>query len=255
MSTITNPFEKAKVDVAEKVRKLLAQAEDRAATAEEAQTFTMKAQELMSKYSIDLAMVSDAAKADELIAKGLVVQGPYASHKVGLLNAVARTNDCRAIYTSLPRGWKHVEVVGYPSDVEWVEILTRSLEIQLASALAASMRKKPGHVHGRTYAVGFVEGFIAEVNKRLHQARKDAVSVAESVRPADGSGGRSVALVLVAKARRVDDEFRVRHPRTRTVYSQVRLRSWDGYEPGRAAGSRATLARGSIGDARRSLGA
>lgn len=254
MSSTTTPFaDRARIDVAEKVRKLLAQAEDRAATAEEAQTFTMKAQELMSKYSIDLAMVTDVARADELTAKGWVVEGPYAGHKVGLISAVARTNDCRAIYASLPEGRKRVEVVGFQADVEWVETLFRSLEIQLVAALAAAMRRKPGHVHGRTYAVGFVEGFIAEVNSRLHQARQEAVAVATADRPEQGS--RSVALVLVAKAKRVEDEFRVRHPRTRTVYSQVRLRSWAGYEPGRAAGSRASLARGSIGDTRRSLGA
>jgi hypothetical protein len=259
MSTTT--FEEARAEMAEKVRKLLAKAEDPASPPEEARSFTAKAQEIMTKYSIDLAMIADADKVDELVGKGWTVEGPYAGKKVGLISAVARTNDCRAIYAHLSEGRKHVEVIGFPSDVEWVQTLSRSLEVQLMASLAAAMRRKPAHVHGRTFAAAFVEGFIAEVNQRLQQARRDAVAAAQAAQSepgaADGTAGSGrdrLALVLVAKAERVDEEFRVRHPRARTVYSQVRLRSWEGYGPGRAAGSRATLARGSIGGSRRRLG-
>jgi len=268
MSTVTDhspsAFQRAKDEVAEKVRKLLAQAEDPAATPEEAQTFTVKAQQLMTKYSIDLAMVTDSVAPDQVVARSWTIESPYAVHKVSLVNAVARANDCRAIYAELPGGRKLIEVVGHPSDLEWVETLSRSLEVQLAAALAAAMVTRPPGVHGRTFAVGFVQGFASEVARRLHQARQDAVATAAAdhapPRPWPGAGvdgpsaPPSVALVLVAKAQRVEEEFTIRHPRARTVYRQTRLRSWSGYSPGRAAGRRATLARGSIGGARRSLG-
>jgi uncharacterized protein DUF2786 len=238
-------FRRTKEEVADKVRKLLAQAEDPAATPEEAQTFSMKAQQLMTKYAIDLALVVDAAKADRIDTAGWVLHGPYASHKVTMVSAVARANDCRAIFTDLPRGEKRIDIVGFPTDLEWVETLSRSLEIQLLGALARAMRERPEGVHGRTYAVGFVQGFISEVATRLHRARQAAVA-ASTAEHADAGGGSSVALVLVAKQERVDDEFRVRHPAARTVYRQVRLRSWAGYGPGRAAGRNATVARGSL---------
>jgi uncharacterized protein DUF2786 len=259
MGAVTTTFDKTKEEVADKVRKLLAQAEDPAATPEEAQAFTMKAQQLMTKYAIQLAMVADAGRADELTATGWLVPGPYASHKVTLVSAVARSNDCRALYADLGGGRKRIEVVGFASDVEWVQTLSRSLDVQLASALAAGMRERPAHVHGRTYAVGFIQGFIAEVQARLHRARQSAVAAAEAEaarqpRPADGAGS-SVALVLVRKRERVEQEFTVRFPSTRTVYSSTRLRSWSGYEPGRAAGRRATISRGAVGDRRRSLSA
>jgi hypothetical protein len=261
MST-TDTFRRTKEQIADKVRKLLAQAEDRAATPEEAQSFTVKAQQLMTKYSIELAMVGDGREAHQLVEESWTVEGPHASHKIHMINAVARTNDCRSIYADLPHGRKRIQVVGYPVDVAWVQTLSRSLEIQLLGALASAARDKPADVHGRTFAVAFVQGFIAEVGGRLHRARQEAVDTAQraSDQPASGETGgghaaTAVALVLVAKSRRVDDEFKVRHPRTRTVYSNVRLRSWSGYDPGRAAGRRASLARGSVGEPRRGLGA
>jgi hypothetical protein len=265
-----NDFEKTKREVAEKVRKLLTQAEDPAVTPEEAQAFTMKAQQLMTKYSIELAMVSDAAHADDLVETGWTIESPYATHTVNLVSAVARANDCRAIYSDLPGGRKHIEVVGYPADVDWVQTLSRSLEIQLASALASAARHKPDDVHGRTFAVGFIQGFNAEINGRLREARRAAVAAAESARHDQrrdaarqaldageqlGPPPDSVALVLVAKGERVEEEFMVRHPGSRTVYRHVRLQSWSGYAPGRAAGRRASLARGSVGGARRGLSA
>ena len=241
--------QKAKQEVADKVRKLLNQAEDPAATPEEAQAFTMKAQELMTRYAIDLAMVVDAVHADQLTGRGWDLPGPYAGQKVLLVNAVAQTNDCRAIYTNLGGGRKRIEVIGYAHDVEWVRTLSASLDIQMLSALAAAVRAKPAHVHGRTFSVGFVEGFAREVHGRLRQARRQAVAGADAARVAEGAAttSSSVALVLVAKSERVEDEFKVRHPQTRTVARQVKLRSWSGYEPGRAAGRQASLARGSLG--------
>ncbi|HEX5266127.1 MAG TPA: DUF2786 domain-containing protein [Acidimicrobiales bacterium] len=261
--TTTATFEKVKADVAEKVRKLLVQAEDPAATPEEAQTFTAKAQQLMTKYAIDLAMITDAERVDRVMERGWKIEGPYAAHKVSLVNAVSRANDCRAIYTPLDGGARYIEVVGFPTDVEWVETLSASLVFQLTVVLAAAMRVKPARVHGRTYAVGFVEGFVQEVSGRLHQARRDAVAAADAERRAgaglDGSpfgpigsrpDGRSVELVLVAKARQVEDEFKVRFPGARSVSRYTRLASWAGYGPGRDAGRRADLARGSVGTRR-----
>ena len=249
-------FDKTKQEVADKVRKLLTQAEDPAATPEEAQAFTMKAQQLMLKYSIELAMISDATTAGQLVEQGWTVDAPYASHKVSLISAVARANDCRAIYTDLSAGRKRVDVVGYPGDVEWVQTLSASLTFQLAAALADAAACKPDHVHGRTFAVGFIQGFVAEVAGRLQQARRAAMAEAERDRePAVGFATESsVALVLVAKQERVEAEFVVRHPLSRTVHRHVRLQSWSGYDPGRAAGRRVSLARGAV-KGRRTLSA
>jgi hypothetical protein len=147
-----------------------------------------------------------------------------------------------------------------------VETLYRSLLVQLTAALGAARRHKPAGVHGRTFAVGFAHGFVHEVSDRLKQARRAAVQAAEAARMnpagfepgaagAGGSGGGpSVALVLVAKQHRVDEEYRVRFPGARSVHRYTRLSSWSGYQPGRDAGRRASLARGAVAP-RRSLSA
>jgi len=253
MSTIDTTFRRTKQEVADKVRKLLAKAEDPAATVEEAESCTAKAQQLMTKYAIDLAMVADGTRAEQFVERGWVVEGPYAAHKISIINAVARANDCRAIYTDLRGGRKRIDVVGYPTDVEWVQTLSRSLEVQLAIALTAALRYKRPDVHGRTFSVAFVEGFATEISARLQRARRAAVAEADAAREADEGRGPSVALVLVAKSERVEREFTVRYPRARTVHRHVRLLSWSGYDPGRAAGRRATLARGAVATGRQAV--
>jgi len=72
--------------------------------------------------------------------------------------------------------------------------------------------------------------------------------------PATADGVPSVALVLAAKDKRVDDEFKVHFPHVRTLHRYVRLQSWSGYQPGRDAGSRAQLAKAPL-SGRRSLSA
>jgi len=255
MTTTDSTFRRAKLDVADKVRKLLNKAEDPAATAEEAEALTAKAQQLMTKYAIDLAMVADGARAEQFTERGWTVNGPYAAHKISIINAVARANDCRAIYTDLRGGRKRIDVVGYPTDVEWVETLSRSLEVQLAAALTAALRQKRPDVHGRTFSVAFVQGFATEISSRLQRARRAAVAEADAARATTmgADSNPSAALVLVAKSERVEEEFMVRHPQARTVHRRVRLLSWSGYDPGRAAGRQATLARGAVGTGRRGV--
>ena len=259
-------FEEMRADMADKVRKLLTQAENPGATPEEAATFTAKAQQLMTKYSIDLAMVVDAGRTDDVMVKVWRVNGPYSAHKLDMVFAAARSNDCRAIYARLGDGAHQVSVVGFPHDVDWVRTLSASLDLQLSIALAQASGAKPEWVHGRTFAVGFVKGFTDEVGERLSRARRQAVADAVSAFAAErepagprptGTGadeGPSVALVLAAKDKRVDDEFKVHFPHVRTMQRYVRLQSWSGYQPGRDAGSRAQLAKAPL-SGRRSLSA
>ena len=248
-TSVETTFRRTKQDVADKVRKLLAKAEDPAATPEEAESCTAKAQQLMTKYAIDLAMVADPARADALTERGWTVEGPYASHKVTIINAVARANDCRAIYAELTGGRKRIDVVGFASDAEWVETLSRSLEVQLASALAAAVRSKPAGVHGRTYSVAFVQGFASEISSRLQRGPPGGRGRGRRgpARATDGRAGWATSRMCRpprwSSSPRPSGSRRsslVRHPSARTVYKQVRLRSWSGYAPGRAAGRRAS---------------
>ena len=89
--------------VRKRIRALLAKAEapDQAA---EAETFTAKAQDLMTRHAIDEALL--AAAGDEAVTVGarrVHLQNPYATAKTSLLNAVATANRCKVIY---PTDWQ-----------------------------------------------------------------------------------------------------------------------------------------------------
>lgn len=259
-------FAELKEQMAEKVKKLLRLAEDPAATPEEAQAFTAKAQQMMSKYAIDLAMISDAHDIDQLVAERIVIADPYARRKVSLANSVARANDCRGIYstfyTTAGKKAYYIEIVGYATDVDWVKTLYASLEVQLASALTRDAKRRSPNENGRTWSVNYIDGFSAAISNRLTAAKREAKAQAEreqweaNINPAPGTEppfGPSVALVLADKAKQVESEFKVRHPRTRTVSSRSTYSS-SGHNSGAAAGQTASLARGSVGGHKPGLG-
>ena len=80
--------------VLSRIRGLLAKAE--ATTfAEEAATLSAKAQDLMTRYAIDTAVVDAEAHtslSDQVITRRLLVDNPYPEAKVQLLNCVADSN-------------------------------------------------------------------------------------------------------------------------------------------------------------------
>ena len=74
----------------EKVRKLLALAEDPAATPHEAETFTAKAAELIAAYGIDEALLAATKPNEKNIEKRvMVMHAPYARDKSTLAYGVA----------------------------------------------------------------------------------------------------------------------------------------------------------------------
>jgi hypothetical protein len=127
-----------------KIRKLLAKAEDPAATPEEAQTYTAKAAELMAAYGIDRALLAEQDPASDFVGDRVVVlDAPYALDKAALLSSVALALRCRAVRRvrqagrAGPRPTKQVSIhlFGFDSDLLRVEILFTSLLLQEQSAL------------------------------------------------------------------------------------------------------------------------
>ena len=94
----------------------------------------------------------------------------------------------------------------------------------------------------------FLEGFTSEIGGRLRQAAAEAKANAARAQDPD-RGGRSVALVLADKAKRVESELKAKVGRLSTSRLSGSL-SYSGFEQGRAAGRDATLTRGSVPDSR-----
>ena len=128
-----------------RVRAFLAKAESTPYPAE-AETFTAAAQAMMARHSIDHALLMAAGRtpSDEPTARRVGVDNPYEAPKVSLLDAIASANRCRTVWN---KAFGFVNVIGYPTDLDSVELIFTSLLVQ---ATAAMTREGQRTRRGRT---------------------------------------------------------------------------------------------------------
>lgn len=232
------------------VRKLLAKA-DRAATPEEAQTYTAKAVELMARHGIDEALLAAADPGrDEIGSQHVPMDDPYSAGKARLLAWVSSALRCRAL---LHEAWggkvSAVTVFGFASDRERVELLYTSLLLQAGTQL---LRQRPAR-RGESVAAyrrSWLHGYAVEVHRRLAAAEQGAATE----RPEPPPGGRSVALVLADRTDRVDRAYAEAFPGV--ARARRTTLSGSGFTAGAAAGERADLGGSAVGTGhQRALGA
>jgi Protein of unknown function (DUF2786) len=222
------------------VRKLLAKAE-RAATAAESEIYTAKAVELMARHGIDAALLAAADPGrDEIGPLRIAMQDPYSAGKARLLGWTAAALGCRWV---LHGAWAGkvaaVTVFGHASDRERVEVLYTSLLLQATAQLVRIRPPWPGESVA-AYRRSWLEGFAAQVHRRLVEAEERAAGAA--ARAADDSPGRGVALVLADRRRHVDQQFATEFPGLATLRPSVL--SGSGRGAGALAGQRADLGDG-----------
>ncbi|MEV3934380.1 DUF2786 domain-containing protein [Glycomyces sp. NPDC049804] len=233
----------------ERVRQLLAIAEDPATSPEAAEVHTAKAMELLAKYGIDAALLHDSGeRPDHVEGRRIDLPGPYALEKVFLYNAVARPLRCKLIEitTRDDHGKRRIHIFGYTADLDRAHMLYTSLLHQQAIALIAA----PGPVGGESKAAfkrSFCHAFASTVRERLTAIERRARAANSST-----DGGRSTDLVLVDRNRAVAAEFKSAYPRTHS--SGRRRLSGTGRDAGRAAGQRADLGGSRIATGRRAIG-
>jgi Protein of unknown function (DUF2786) len=231
------------------VRKLLAKAE-RAATAAESEIYTAKAVELMARHGIDAALLAASDPGSDAIGPLRIgMQDPYSAGKARLLGWTAAALGCRWV---LHGAWggkvAAVTVFGHASDRERVEVLYTSLLLQATSQLVRVRPPRPGESVA-AYRRSWLEGFAAQVHRRLVEAEERAAT------HASGTSSGGVAVVLADRRRRVAEQFATTYPRLAMV--RPRGLSGSGRAAGVLAGQRADLGGGAglgVG-ARRALGA
>lgn len=218
--------------VLKRIRALLAKAEatDHAA---EAETFTAKAQDLMTRHAIDEALLTAAGDAAiTVVAKRVHLQSPYATTKTSLLNAVATANRCKVIY--LDR-LAIATVVGVPVDVDQVEMLFTSLIIQATRAMAEAGTARAGSFdRSATFRRSFLAAYAVRIGERL----TDATSAATT------SYGNELVPLLKQRDDAVTAEFERLFPFTREIrggYFDPR-----GWAAGQRAADRAVFTAGRI---------
>ena len=176
--------------ILEKVRKLLAKAEDPGCTPAEAEALTDKAAQLIAKYGVDRALLAATApQTDPLGDLVLDVAPPYALDKAGLLSTVAGALRCRSVRrkTWTPAGYAYaMHLFGFSSDLERVELLYTSLLVQ--ASLGLSVAEIPGWDSPAAFRRSWLVGFAYAIGERLRLAEQRASDAAHDDRPVSRVG-------------------------------------------------------------------
>lgn len=213
-----------------RVRSLLAKAEATTFPAE-AEAFSAKAQELISRHSLDEALLGAGDAKVTPFARRIGIDHPYESEKASLLDAVARANRCQVVWSP---EFGFATVFGFDADVDAVDLLHASLLVQAHRAMARDEPPggKAGRARLRSFRQSFLIGYAVRIGERLAEA--DRAALADSV---------DTARLLPVLASR---ETQVREARERAFPRTVRGRGFrvgseEGWESGRTAANRATL--------------
>lgn len=220
--------------VLEKVRALLAKAESTAFQAE-AEALTAKAQELMARHAIDDAVTHAKAEvgAERPSARRLPVDDPYAEAKSHLLHVVADAN-------SVPSVWHErfamMTIVGFPADLDAVELLFTSLLVQATKAMLAKGSVTDGA--GRSRTRSFRQSFLLAFAHRIHERLVMAATVAR--RQAEKDLGESLLPVLADRSHMVDEKLDAMFPHLVSKRGPS-ITNEAGWRAGRIAAELATL--------------
>jgi hypothetical protein len=231
--------------VVEQIAKLLALAENHAATPAEAATAAKRAQALMEKYEIQRSIVDHKREVGEDgdLENEALWSGKQRTSWIAILaEEIARLYSCRTV-TVFDRAQAPVvmTLLGHEQDTQVVRYFFTSISRDIERLTQEALDW--GTIHGRTGANNFRMGAVATVIERLKEARKEAEAafVREAwLKSASAVADARQALMRTAdhrlsKASAVEDMMR----RTFEGLRQGRVGA-SNYDPeARAAGERA----------------
>ncbi|MGH3550144.1 MAG: DUF2786 domain-containing protein [Pseudonocardiaceae bacterium] len=216
-----------------RVRALLAKAES-TTFPDEAEALSAKAQELMSRYSLERIVIDSAGSPGSdpqpAAARRLWLDNPYVAAKALLVGAVAEANRCRSV---LSEGLGFTTVLGDEVDLEIVELLSTSLLVQATRAMvsAGSQTTRTGRSRTRSYRQSFLIAYATRIGERLTTARDvGTAAVADPAR---------LLPVLAAREQVVDELFESMFPQS--VSRSYSVGNASGWYAGRAAADLAVL--------------
>jgi len=220
-------------DLLDRVRKLLAKAEDEGCSAAEAEALTAKAAELMARYGIDRALLGALhPETDKPGDRVFSLANPWGDIKRHLLAGLATALRCQCVQTQTEQGTR-LHVFGYSCDLERADILFTSLLVQMARALAQQAAPGAGV---RAWRRSWMLGYCAAVVARVRAAEEAAVASAPAAAPE--AGGSSAALVLADRSLVVRRQVAAAYPRLRK--SRITY-SGNGYGAGYREGQKADI--------------
>ena len=217
------------------IRALLAKAEATTFDAE-AESFTAKAQEMMTRHSIDAAVLASAYKASGaqhgVESRRVHIDNPYADEKATFLSIIADVNGARAVWSPGPG---FVTVMGFPVDLHLTDLLFTSLLVQATHA-AAESTSVDRRSRTPSYRRAFLLSYAYRIGERLEAAKQQTSAAAAE------DYGASLLPILADRQAAVDAAYEEAFPNS----TPMKGRSLDaaGFHAGRAAADRAHIGAG-----------
>jgi hypothetical protein len=220
---VTEPNDK----ILGRVQALLAKAES-TEFPEEAEALFAKAQELITRYSIDETVARTRSSTDKPELRKLQMEPPYASAKFTLISAVGRANDITVV------GDQNylVTLIGFRTDLDAVEMLFASLVIQATRAMFAAGYSLAGN-RVRAFRHSFLVAFAHHIEQRLREARVRTESEVAT------ETGMALVPLLDAKRSAIEQLAAEEFPNVRM--KRASMSHAGGYLAGRDAAERADL--------------
>lgn len=165
--------------ILEKIRKLVAQANDSGTTEAEAEAFAARAAELMARHGVEQALLDSARdpKDDPLEHKAIVLEAPYGHERGLLLSGIGRALSVKVYWNR--RG---ATLVGRRSDIERTEQLYTQLLLFAVTHLKQPVdvgwrRYDPteSRIYTQQYRKSWIIGFAQMIAVRMYRAHKKAV--------------------------------------------------------------------------------
>jgi hypothetical protein len=210
--------------VLDRVRALLAKAESTDFPAE-AEAYSAKAQELIARHSIEEALTARDHAEVTPFARRIGVDHPYESEKAGLLDAVARANHGRTVWSP---EFGFSTVFGFDADIDAVELLYTSLLVQANRAMVRDEPAK-GKARIKAFRRSFLVAYAVRIGERLSAATGGEIQQHADLLPVLRNRDLQVRAVM-------DRAF----PNTVRARGR-RIDSLEGWESGRAAADEAEL--------------
>jgi hypothetical protein len=234
---VRRPTPNAEVDgkALKLIRALLAKAEGTNFEAE-AEAFTAKAQELMTRHSIDMAMLAAQAAGGSaqygIESRRVHIDNPYADEKATFLSAIAAVNGAKCVWHPAA-GFS--TLMGFAVDLQLTDVLFTSLLVQAThSSAAATAHDK--RLRTPSFRRAFLVSFADRIAERLEAASRHVAAEAEH------DYGSAMLPVLAQRDAAVEQAYAEAFPNAVTM--KAKSYNAHGWHAGRAAADRADIGAG-----------
>jgi hypothetical protein len=226
------------------IRKLLDTAASLAEDGNEAaaRSYEERAESLLARYGWERAMLPEnERKAEQITTLVIVVTGAYAIDRRYLLTQIGWAFRCHNHYLRVKGGFR-VTLMGFESDLESVEILFTSLQLQALSAMRKA--EMPWYETSRVrFNKSWLLGFANRVHERLEEL---TATVAQEYK------GTGAELVVADRSKQVEAAFKAQNPKLK-MRKFGGNRADSGVEEGERAADSANLSQTSLGGHKRAL--